>query len=617
MWTARDVVPGVRCYVGSSTGPRVLISVLMHGNERAGWAAYHEARRILQPRTHRGSVTLLVGNPAAVLKRERFIDVDLNRAFRAEHLTEGSVQNCEIDRFRVIEKYFRGIDVLVDIHTTSTPCDPFALCLDGDTRHIEFMQQLSVVKYVTINWRPWLGESTMAWALRWNPEAIAITVECGQHAAEGSRLIAAASARHALIAAGTISCPPKSAPRRARVLEIIDCAMTAEPALFSYAQEFECFGVVWGGQVIASEGRNRVFRAPPGENLRIVLPTAREAVRARWSRDVFYIGREINKGVKGMLVAVTDACEKIAIISGHAGGDLRLAEELEEILRGEARSPTRALIGGWRTRKNQKIHMSYVEGLTSYVNTAFHCKMKSSTFVTASIEEFAQAIGMSPVELEKAFAAVPHPLELELFDTNKPGGLFRKLKGVYLEYRPALGYEGLVVQSAIHFDRCYSNVVAYERYSPIEGEEYCEHRGIAVLAGDLLYLHAQDLDSPRRELVMHYLSLNDQRRCDRMSGLFVGVSFVVGHGRFPAATSVMLVRQAPADGESNLETFRRLKGTCRVFDEQTFFSNGSEIRRDELDNNGHQNNTGLRSLVPPMFRDQIGGAHAFFKQKGP
>jgi succinylglutamate desuccinylase len=291
----RPTVPGVRIFPGCNLLPRVTIAVLMHGNERAGWAAYREARRLLQPRTHNGTVALIVGNPAAARAGKRFLDTDLNRAFAVENLTSAAPHNVEVHRFREIEPYLRDTNILLDIHTASQPCEPFAICLDNDARHIDFARQIPVVRYITINWRPYLSRSTMAWVSRWNPSALAISIECGEHAAPTSRAIAAAAVRQTLAAAGVIEEQgPQPPERKPALLQVMECATTSNPAAFAYTRQIGCFSKVSPGQVIATEGA-REIRAPSYNMVYVVLPAHQDAIRAGWSRDALYFAREVEE----------------------------------------------------------------------------------------------------------------------------------------------------------------------------------------------------------------------------------------------------------------------------------------------------------------------------------
>jgi hypothetical protein len=233
---------------------------------------------------------------------------------------------------------------------------------------------------------------------------------------------------------------------------------------------------------------------------------------------------------------VTDLPVKIALFVKRAGGLGPLVETLEDIIKCHKWSrkppqPSRALIHAWLTGKNEKVSDAYVELLTNYVLQEFEqTSITQGQFIDWPAGKFADAAGIDNFELDAAFAAVPRSLTIGLFEmqAGEQIKLFNRLRGVFCEYRYALGFDGLVVKSAIHFDRCYSNMIEYERYSPIFGENYCNQRGAAVYREGLLYLLAEELDPLRRELVTHHLVLDDYGICDYLTGLLMAVTLVNG-----------------------------------------------------------------------------------------
>lgn len=104
--------------------PRVAIFGGVHGNELTGVEVVsHLVNHFSDPSVAhqvRGELTLAIGNPTAVDRHVRFIDRDLNRCFG-----EVSGDGLEVARGKRLSQYLEDLDVLVDLHATNKPSDPF------------------------------------------------------------------------------------------------------------------------------------------------------------------------------------------------------------------------------------------------------------------------------------------------------------------------------------------------------------------------------------------------------------------------------------------------------------------------------------------------------------
>lgn len=116
--------------------PRVAVLGGVHGNERTGVEVLKRLvqglgvapahRDLAEPVGQgRGELTLAIANPDAVELDARFIDVDLNRCF-GELLGAGSGSSLEQRRARELADHLCGLDVLLDLHATNKPSEPFA-----------------------------------------------------------------------------------------------------------------------------------------------------------------------------------------------------------------------------------------------------------------------------------------------------------------------------------------------------------------------------------------------------------------------------------------------------------------------------------------------------------
>ena len=112
----------------------------VHGNELLGVRVVKELLGVLQCSSNQralngmqGTLTVAIGNPAAVAigKRATSAVSDLNRCFSADIGTTGepgaSTQGCTPEQQRALDlaPILRGADVLLDIHATNKPSDPF------------------------------------------------------------------------------------------------------------------------------------------------------------------------------------------------------------------------------------------------------------------------------------------------------------------------------------------------------------------------------------------------------------------------------------------------------------------------------------------------------------
>ncbi len=103
---------------------RVAIVGGTHGNELTGVTLVRalEAR----PRTWDGlEIRTLIGNPAAVEQCRRFVDRDLNRAFKPSELANPTLQDHESLRAREVAAELRpggepAVDFIVALHTTTS-----------------------------------------------------------------------------------------------------------------------------------------------------------------------------------------------------------------------------------------------------------------------------------------------------------------------------------------------------------------------------------------------------------------------------------------------------------------------------------------------------------------
>jgi succinylglutamate desuccinylase len=69
-------------------------------------------------------LTILLGNPQAVIKGKRFVEYNLNRMIREDLFLRGGYES---ERARVIAKEINNAEALLDIHSCSAQAPPHAL----------------------------------------------------------------------------------------------------------------------------------------------------------------------------------------------------------------------------------------------------------------------------------------------------------------------------------------------------------------------------------------------------------------------------------------------------------------------------------------------------------
>jgi succinylglutamate desuccinylase len=185
------------CADESKITHRKLITVCMHGDEFCGMVAVNELiKEGLFNVTHSEAyattrLTVILGNPKAVLANKRFIDVNLNRIFHEQRIRRESAKvpetpierdslfktHYEVSRVQAIADEISDCDEYIDIHSTSARSSPFALpALDRESE--EFAREFSVDFVIEKLVRSVVGTS-IGWAHALHKKAVCF--ECGQH----------------------------------------------------------------------------------------------------------------------------------------------------------------------------------------------------------------------------------------------------------------------------------------------------------------------------------------------------------------------------------------------------------------------------------------------------
>jgi succinylglutamate desuccinylase len=294
-------------YTTGRPGPTVVVCGGLHGNEPAGVLA---ARNVLErlererPPLH-GELLAVAGNLAALAVGRRYLAVDLNRVWRADHVhavRSRGARNPEEEELGALLEVLDGIDnedaplILLDLHTTSGESPPFTIMSDTlRNRRIALALPPTVILG--------LEETVDGTLLEYLTERghTAVVVEAGQHDAPGSVAIHEAVIWMGLVAAGALT--PRDVPddgyagHRARlrdasrdlprVVELRHRHPVAEQDGFRMDPGYRGLQPVRRGELL---GRDRTGEVRAPQRGRIVLPLYQEL-----GDDGFFLVRRVSR----------------------------------------------------------------------------------------------------------------------------------------------------------------------------------------------------------------------------------------------------------------------------------------------------------------------------------
>lgn len=128
-------------------GPSVLILGGTHGDEAAGIKVVEnllDIFRAYESRLVLGNLYIGFGNPEAILLKKRGVtDRNLNRCFVPSYLNN-NLQNGDLFRAKELLHLLLNVDYLFDIHSTSSPSEPFVCLNNMSKRHKEILPYFPV-----------------------------------------------------------------------------------------------------------------------------------------------------------------------------------------------------------------------------------------------------------------------------------------------------------------------------------------------------------------------------------------------------------------------------------------------------------------------------------------
>ena len=161
---------------------RLVIMASMHGDEPAGLAAIEFIKNWnLEVSKDIHSIKLIIGNPIALERNVRAVDIDLNRLWNEQE--NHDTNTVEYRRYLELRPFlFQPNTVLLDLHTTSAEHYPFVIVDHISDKLARAMIYHFPVRFISYNWSNFIGKKTATGGLfEYDPGAMAFTYELGQH----------------------------------------------------------------------------------------------------------------------------------------------------------------------------------------------------------------------------------------------------------------------------------------------------------------------------------------------------------------------------------------------------------------------------------------------------
>ncbi|WP_332777236.1 succinylglutamate desuccinylase/aspartoacylase domain-containing protein [Polaromonas sp.] len=294
-WRAGNTgVEGVWHFDSGHSGPCVMISALVHGNELCGaWALQGllEAGLKLQ----RGRLTLAFCNLAAFDRFDpanhdasRFVDEDLNRQWLVERIESGSTR--ERRRAAELRPFVERADWLLDLHSMHERAAPLLLA-GMQPRNLALAKQLRAPEHIVVDaghkdgvrMRDFgrFGELGVEGQ---DPGTRSLLLECGFHGDLSSRTVAQDMCARFLQAAGTLDAQAlrralpgwlqDDAPRQ-WVLEVTG-PVVARSEQFRFTEPFQGLELIEQAGTVIGWNEDQPVTTPYDDCV-LVMPSVRQA----------------------------------------------------------------------------------------------------------------------------------------------------------------------------------------------------------------------------------------------------------------------------------------------------------------------------------------------------
>lgn len=280
----------VHSFSADRPGPHVLLSALVHGNEPCGAITL---QRLLDDglRPDAGTLTLAFMNVEAYLRFDpldpgasRYVDEDFNRLWDRATL-DGPRDSVELRRARALRPLLDRVDLLLDLHSMQFATAALMLCGDRP-RSWQLALALGYPRHLLCDSGHSAGRRLRDYGAfgAASGTRTALLIECGQHQAPGSAVVAMETSVRFLRHSGCLDATSAHAlalrmgaraddatPQRS--IEVL-AAVTVASSHFHFVTDYVGMEVIpRAGSIIAYDG-DRPVRTPCDECV-LIMPSRR------------------------------------------------------------------------------------------------------------------------------------------------------------------------------------------------------------------------------------------------------------------------------------------------------------------------------------------------------
>ena len=283
-----DVLAGTNCgldgvwrFTSGVSGPHVLVTALMHGNEICGaiaLAPFINSR----PRLRQGSLTIAFLNLEAYARVTdgtkddcRWLHEDMNRVWDKVRRPLASTESYELARARELLPHLEDADALLDLHSMHAPGPALALT-GAAAKNLELPGRLRIPTYVIRDRGHAAGKRLLDCGRFGDTQAasVAMLLECGYHFDQGA--VQTAQAAVAAVLEDYLENASSPLPTRAVSQTIVEVteAVTIRHDKFTFERDFESMALIPDeGTLIGRDGDVPIVTPYPDSLL--VMPAPR------------------------------------------------------------------------------------------------------------------------------------------------------------------------------------------------------------------------------------------------------------------------------------------------------------------------------------------------------
>ena len=268
---------GVLEFSSAKPGKTVAIACGVHGNEKCGTEAL--GRLLPRLKLAAGKLFIIYGNPRAIEKNTRQIDMNLNRAFKpAEELTAKEKESYERKRAEELMPYLDQSEALLDIHSSAgKKSAPFIIC---EPHSFQIAKQLDF-PVISSGWDVLEPGGTDYYMNKQGKSGIC--AECGHHDDLKAVDLAEQTISKFLSLMGITESISANGKKPQRVVEVYQIYKTKNN--FIPTRDFTDFEQLKEGELIGIDGKSKI--TAPAQNCIVFCRQ-----RSQPNEEAFLLGRE-------------------------------------------------------------------------------------------------------------------------------------------------------------------------------------------------------------------------------------------------------------------------------------------------------------------------------------